>query len=146
MLLGSVFVVLAIGVLAFAVITQPFSAHSNDEDDQAAASKETDINEQYQKRLTWLSELETTKMAAKIDEVDYEAQKQALEKEAAAFLVKLEEISIDLSRSESLKIEKMITGRRMQRKERSAGFCPKCGLPIQDSDVFCPGCGEKLSK
>jgi uncharacterized protein YicC (UPF0701 family) len=103
MLLGSVFVVLAIGVMAFAVITQPFSAHIADEGGQVTTRKETQIREQYQQRLDWLRELETSKLAGKIDEADYAAQKQALEKEAAALTQKLDEISGELSRSESLK-------------------------------------------
>jgi rubrerythrin len=43
-------------------------------------------------------------------------------------------------------IEKMIQDRRMERVERSAGFCPCCGKPIQQSDNYCPGCGEKIDK
>ncbi len=41
-------------------------------------------------------------------------------------------------------IEKMVIDRRRERTERSAGFCSKCGKPIQQSDQYCPGCGEKI--
>lgn len=41
-------------------------------------------------------------------------------------------------------IEKMVIDRRRERNERSAGFCSKCGKPIQQSDQYCPGCGEKI--
>jgi len=41
-------------------------------------------------------------------------------------------------------IEKMIADRRMLRGERSAGFCSKCGRAVQQSDMYCPGCGEKV--
>jgi len=40
--------------------------------------------------------------------------------------------------------EQMVVDRRRERTERSAGFCPKCGKPIQQFDQFCPGCGEKI--
>ncbi len=42
-------------------------------------------------------------------------------------------------------IEVSIANRRRARKEKSAGFCPQCGGPVQKSDRFCPKCGAKLA-
>jgi hypothetical protein len=42
-------------------------------------------------------------------------------------------------------LEMLIASRRRNRQEKSAGFCPKCGGPLQMSDLFCPKCGEKLN-
>lgn len=42
-------------------------------------------------------------------------------------------------------IESMIAARRRGRKEKSSGFCPKCGKPVMVSDRFCPSCGKSLS-
>ena len=42
-------------------------------------------------------------------------------------------------------IESMIALRRKARKEKSAGFCPKCGKPIVASDRFCPSCGKAIN-
>lgn len=41
-------------------------------------------------------------------------------------------------------VESLIAERRRLRKERSAGFCPRCGRPVQVSDRFCPACGKSL--
>lgn len=41
--------------------------------------------------------------------------------------------------------EQMIANRRRERSEKSAGFCPSCGGPLQKSDQFCPKCGTKIS-
>lgn len=41
-------------------------------------------------------------------------------------------------------LEALIANRRRDRKEKSAGFCPQCGDPVQKSDRFCPKCGKKL--
>ena len=41
-------------------------------------------------------------------------------------------------------VEAMISRRRKGRKDKSAGFCPKCGKPIVASDRFCPSCGKAL--
>ena len=42
-------------------------------------------------------------------------------------------------------LESMISARRKERKERSSGFCPKCGKPVMVSDRFCPSCGKSIS-
>jgi len=42
-------------------------------------------------------------------------------------------------------IESMLSARRKTRKDKSAGFCPKCGKPVMTSDRFCPSCGKSLS-
>lgn len=42
-------------------------------------------------------------------------------------------------------LELLIASRRKTRKEKSAGFCPKCGKPILVSDRFCPSCGKAIN-
>ena len=42
-------------------------------------------------------------------------------------------------------LESMIASRRKTHKEKSAGFCPKCGKPIMISDRFCPSCGKAIN-
>ncbi len=42
-------------------------------------------------------------------------------------------------------LESMIIARRKERREKSAGFCPKCGKPVVTSDRFCPSCGKSLT-
>lgn len=41
-------------------------------------------------------------------------------------------------------IEDIIASRKRERKESSAGFCPRCGRPVQKSDKFCSKCGTTL--
>jgi len=42
-------------------------------------------------------------------------------------------------------LEVLIANRRRTRLDKSAGFCPQCGRPVQKSDRFCPKCGKALS-
>jgi hypothetical protein len=42
-------------------------------------------------------------------------------------------------------LEAMISARRKGRRDKSAGFCPRCGKPVMVSDRFCPSCGKSLS-
>lgn len=41
-------------------------------------------------------------------------------------------------------IEELIAARRAARKEKTAGFCSKCGKPLMKSDKFCPACGKPI--
>ncbi len=41
-------------------------------------------------------------------------------------------------------IESLIAARRAERKEKSGGFCPKCGKPVLRTDRFCPSCGKPI--
>jgi hypothetical protein len=42
-------------------------------------------------------------------------------------------------------LEVMLANRRRVRQEKAAGFCPKCGRPVQKSDRFCPKCGGQIA-
>lgn len=42
-------------------------------------------------------------------------------------------------------IESLIASRRRERREKSAGFCPRCGQAVLVSDRFCPSCGKSLT-
>ncbi len=42
-------------------------------------------------------------------------------------------------------IESLVAARRKSRKEKSGGFCPRCGKPVLASDRFCPHCGKAIS-
>lgn len=42
-------------------------------------------------------------------------------------------------------LETLLANRRRTRSEKSAGFCPKCGGPVQKSDRFCPKCGATVA-
>ncbi len=42
-------------------------------------------------------------------------------------------------------LEALISTRRKGRKDKSAGFCPRCGKPVMVTDRFCPSCGKSLT-
>jgi hypothetical protein len=42
-------------------------------------------------------------------------------------------------------VEIQLAARRRTRQDKSAGFCPQCGRPVQQSDRFCPKCGHALA-
>jgi hypothetical protein len=42
-------------------------------------------------------------------------------------------------------LEAQLANRRRERQGKAAGFCHKCGGPLQKSDLFCPKCGAKTA-
>jgi hypothetical protein len=113
-----------------------------------------------------LQELEFDYSLGKVPEEDYPAQRANLLQKGADILRRLDELApvkaqndkdARLERAIAARrkngagaatdddIESMISSRRKGRKEKSAGFCPKCGKPVMASDRFCPACGKTLS-
>ncbi len=42
-------------------------------------------------------------------------------------------------------LEALLANRRRERQGKAAGFCHKCGGPVQKTDRFCPKCGAKTA-
>ena len=42
-------------------------------------------------------------------------------------------------------LEDLVAKRRAARQQKAAGFCPKCGKPILQSDRFCSSCGQVVN-
>ena len=121
--------------------------------------------------LDALQELDFDQVLGKIPAEDFPIQRNRLLAQGAAVLRKLDELippETELSAEDRLEvaiaerrsetrtaasaanisagdaIEDQIALRRRTREEKSAGFCPKCGRPLQKSDQFCPKCGTAL--
>lgn len=117
-----------------------------------------------------LQELDFDYKLGKIPEEDYPTQRSTLLKKGADILRQIDtlapqptsvqdvdariEQAIAVRRADAAvtkpeisdeDIESMILARRKGRRERSSGFCPKCGKPVMVSDRFCPACGKSLA-
>lgn len=114
--------------------------------------------------LSSLQELDFDFKLGKIPSEDYPLQRLNLLQKGADILRKLDELTPDNTQldtetrierradASSAKhgltdddLESMIAARHRNRKEKSAGFCPKCGKPVMISDRFCPACGKALT-
>lgn len=143
MVFGSLFIILAVGILAFAFITSVFYRVVSPKPIQEALPDD-DLKALYQQKLQWLRDLEVEFAAGKIGVKDYERQRSSLQAEAIETLKQIETLPQQIVGNADKMVEAMIVDRRMERAERSAGFCVKCGKPLQRSDQFCPNCGMKL--
>ena len=117
-----------------------------------------------------LQELDFDYKLGKIPEEDYPAQRASLLQSGANILRKIDTIAPEPASAQDVDarieraiaahradapvakpevsdddLESMISARRKGRKEKSSGFCPKCGKPVMVSDRFCPSCGKSLS-
>jgi NADH pyrophosphatase NudC (nudix superfamily) len=79
---------------------------------------------------------EMSPQPASVQNVDERIEKAIAARRADAAVAKPEVDDED--------IESMIAARQKSRKEKSSGFCPKCGKPVMVSDRFCPSCGKAL--
>ena len=125
--------------------------------------------------LTALEELDFDNALGKIPEGDYEPTRQRLLVQGAEVLRRLDAVDPDSGDpdmeqrieaaiaerkaatseiSESPQpvvvdaddeVELQLAARRRAREGKSAGFCPQCGNPVQESDRFCPKCGKPLA-
>lgn len=121
--------------------------------------------------ITALQELDFDNTLGKIPAEDYPSQRALLLQKAADVLRKLDEFqpqkpgskdaearveAVVASRRADAKtsapvpaasdddLESLIATRRASRKEKTGGFCPKCGKPVLRTDRFCPSCGKPL--
>jgi ribosomal protein S27AE len=118
--------------------------------------------------LTALQELDFDYGLGKVPGEDYQPQRTQLLQGAAGVLRQLDALGGEsagaaaedrveqaiaqrradgqrkLPAAEGDELEQLIASRRKQRQEKSAGFCPRCGRPLQKSDKFCPNCGASV--
>lgn len=108
--------------------------------------------------LSSIQELDFDQSLHKVPEDLYPIQRAELLQQAAGLLRELEDMGFPreskstLNSKNSIKssagydeLEEMIAKRRAEVKEKSTGFCPRCGKAIQESDRFCPKCGFTIS-
>jgi rubrerythrin len=109
-----------------------------------------------------LEELDFDQSLGKIPAEDYPTQRALLLQKGADVLRQLDTLTAETkSRSERISqshvsvtkpvaalseedLEDLLARRRNTRKDKTAGFCPKCGKPVLQSDAFCPSCGNTL--
>ncbi len=116
-----------------------------------------------------LQELDFDFKLGKVPEEDYPSQRASLLQKGAEILRKIDalvpsgpqadteariEQAIAARRADAAiatpevsdeDLEALIASRRQGRKNKSAGFCPRCGKPVMVTDRFCPSCGKSLT-
>ena len=169
MQITAIFFTLAILVLVALYLYAPFMERrarrvTEEEHELSALMAERD------RVINSLQELDFDFKLGKIPEEDYPSQRASLLQKGADILRQIDTIAPQTTSTqdadariekaiaarradaavatpvlEDEDVESMIAARRKARKEKSSGFCPKCGKPVLVSDRFCPSCGKSLN-
>jgi hypothetical protein len=168
--LGAVFFLLSVLILVGMYLYAPFISRTRRID----AHEEHELSSLLAERdrlITSLQELDFDHNLGKIPEQDYPVQRAELLRKGADVLRQLDArqpgmtaggpVETRLERAAAGRadapassgltddeIESMLAARRRMIKmikEKSAGFCPRCGQAVLVSDRFCPACGKSLT-
>jgi NADH pyrophosphatase NudC (nudix superfamily) len=158
--LGAILLLVGVLVIVVLFVTQPFTEHWHA---KMQSGHETSVLlAKRENALIALQELDFDFKLGKIPAEEYSIQRANLLQMGAEVLRHLDEIqggSIKpneepvkpTSFDQSIKpladedLEDLIAKRRSTRQQKAAGFCPKCGKPILQSDLFCPSCGQVVN-
>ena len=167
--LTAIFFTLAILILVAIYLYAPFmerrARHVTQEEHELST-----LMAERDRVINSLQELDFDFKLGKIPDEDYPAQRASLLQKGADILRRIDTLAPQITSSQNADariekaiaarradasvakaevsdddIESMIAARRKGRKEKSSGFCPKCGKPVMVSDRFCPSCGKSLS-
>lgn len=162
---GSIFLLLGILLLVVLYLARPLLLHratlvTKEEHDLSALLAEKE------RLLSAIHELDFDHALGKIPVEEYPIQRSALLAQTAEILQRIDALRerrpvanapahpsrqptqprrptlIEASPDDEL--EALIANRRRERTEKAAGFCPRCGKPVQKSDRFCSKCGAPL--
>jgi rubrerythrin len=169
--LSAIFFVLAALILVGMYLYAPFTGRTRR---SVVGREEHEISSLMAERdrmINALQELDFDFKLGKVPEEDYPAQRAELLQKGADILRKLDELQPALASDSNAEarlekavaarradaaapaqapvsdddIESMLAARRKQHKDKSAGFCPRCGQAVLVSDRFCPSCGKSLA-
>jgi hypothetical protein len=158
--LGAIFLLLVVLILVALFVAQPFTRYWRVK--THSSTKISSLLAERERVLTALMELDFDNGIGKIPVGEYSSQRANLIQKGSDILRQLDEIQtaqhtsadkpieqqagvkiVSLASDEDL--EDMISRRRANRQQKTAGFCPKCGKPILQSDQFCSNCGQILN-
>ncbi len=172
--IGSIFLILAFALLVGVFISQPFFDRKLNalpvavvQTQQQAGQVRSTLLAERDRLLSALQELDFDHALGKVSAEDYAAHRAALLQAGVQVLRRLDEIDAAPSgpagsveqRIEAVvaarradraappvadDLEELIAARRRARQEKSAGFCSRCGSPLQKSDRFCARCGQAV--
>lgn len=170
--IGSIFLLLAVLILAAFFVARPFIEERRMQTVSAQDQTHSALLAERERLILALQELDFDHVLHKIPAEDYPSMRAALIQKAADVLRQLDsfqeaeyapddaerriEAAVAARRADAAAqstrpdpetddaIESLIAARKAARREKSGGFCAKCGKPILHSDIFCSSCGQPL--
>ncbi|HEY46467.1 MAG: hypothetical protein AMJ88_02045 [Anaerolineae bacterium SM23_ 63] len=146
--LGSLLVILALGLLAAAFIAQPLMGSHG-----LGVTKEdrhlSELQAERDRVLTSLQDLDMDHAMGKVLQTDYQAQRGALISHGAEILREIDEhcgtTGEEISEKDlDVEIETTVARLRRGKDQASGGTCRSCGREVMAGDRFCVHCGASL--
>ncbi len=147
--IGSILAGLALTLLTVAFVAIPLIQHRG-RDVTETERLSSELQAGRDRVLSSLQELEMDFNTGKILEEDYQDQRQALMKEGAGILRRIDVLKAggDVSpKGDEIddEIEAAIAQIRSDKENGDGGFCPSCGSEVKAGDLFCIRCGNTLA-
>jgi hypothetical protein len=171
--IGAIFLLLAVVLVAGLFVARPFIQSRRLTVVSANEKERSSLMAERERLITALQELDFDNTLGKIPMEDYPTMRAELMRHTAEVLHQLDAFQVGQSvptdaesrveaviaarragtakKSTSSEVESddemetLIASRKAARKEKSAGFCSKCGKSILRSDRFCPHCGKPIN-
>jgi hypothetical protein len=157
--IGAIFLLLVVLLAVLFYVTKPFTKQSETKFENSPEI--STLLAERERSLRALQELDFDNGLGKVPTEEYAAQRASLIQKGSEILRRLDELqearihqaemdargesnTISGKEFSDEELETMVAKRRMSRQQKTAGFCPNCGKPILQSDLFCPLCGQKL--
>jgi hypothetical protein len=159
--LGAIILLILVFVFMLFFVTRPFFIHQR-EDSVENTEKNRKLSfllAEHERLLSAIQELDSDQVLDKIPAEDYSGQRGELLQMGADVLRQIDELTLHPENGEddpagmpsptpvalsNDELEELLARRRTIRKDKTGGFCPKCGKPVLFSDSFCPTCGHAL--
>lgn len=167
--LGAILLLIALLLGVGLFLAAPLMSRS----DRAVSQEASEVSSLLAERdrvITSLQELDFDFKLGKIPDEDYPSQRSILLRKGVDILRRLDTLAPSIvpagsaaadantrleraaaagsadagSQLDDASIESMLAARRAARPAKSAGFCPRCGKPVQVTDQFCSNCGKVL--
>jgi hypothetical protein len=147
--LGSIFIALALALIAGAFILRPLIEHTGDpvtEQDRRLSA----LQAERDRILGMLEELEMDHAMGKVVAQDFQTQRAALVQAGVGVLKEMDALDagpLPESRPGDLEaaLEAEVARLRQGVTEHKAGFCAACGAALEGGDAFCARCGQAVA-
>lgn len=160
--IGAIFLLILVFAFILLYMAQPFfeqqGFHSVEKTQELSP-----LLAERERLLTALQELDLDQALEKIPAEDYPILRTELIQRGAEILRQIDALTTSSANERTVRedvhpdisssilatlsdddLEELLAKRRAIRKDKTAGFCPKCGKPVLFTDAFCPSCGHAL--